>query len=51
MSKFTMVLSEKEMSLVAEALEFCADSPFPVGPFTPTEYDEVARLFDKRLHW
>ena len=48
--KFTFVLSEREASMVLDALDYAAGEPGS-GAFTPEAYSELAALVAERLAW
>lgn len=49
--KFTFTFTEKDLSLLAEALETVAEYGIGGSMFTRTEFGEMARRLDERLHW
>ena len=48
--KFTMVLTERELSLLADACEVAADSG-GTSMWSPITFNDMARTLDRRLRW
>lgn len=49
--KFTFTFTEKDLSLLAEAVETVAEYGINGSVFTRTEFAEMARQLDERLHY
>ena len=48
--KFTFVLSERELSMLADACEVAADSG-GTSMWSPITFNDMARTLDRRLQW
>lgn len=49
--KFTFVLSERDLCVIADALDMATDSNRYVGAFTRSDFANLAKTIDERLHY